>query len=241
MHPEVASSSPGDCPICRMALVPRAAAGGGQAHGMPAASEGASGDGRASYTLPPAMALRGWDSLSRAKRFESALEMRVPAAADSPRTGVALFHLDESALIAPGEEGLFSSSSGPRGGAPLGFKVHVLAHARERWDDATVLVHFEVEPGAELVPHETGLLKLGTRLREGLVVRQGAIIDAPAGPYVLVAEADKRTLTKRPVELGTRLYGYAAVVSGLREDEYVAADHTFVLDLERRRGRREAP
>lgn len=73
-------------------------------------------------------------------------------------------------------------------------------------------------------------------MREGLVVRDSAIIDSPAGPYVLVAAADKRTLTKRPVEIGSRLYDYAAVVSGLRENEHVVATHTFVLDVERRRG-----
>jgi multidrug efflux pump subunit AcrA (membrane-fusion protein) len=101
-------------------------------------------------------------------------------------------------------------------------------------------VRFEVEPGASLGANETGLLKLPTRVREGLVVREGAIIDSPDGPYVLVAEADRRTFTRRPVEIGTRLYGYAAVVSGLRQGEHVAAAHTFVLDAQRR-GQRTAP
>jgi hypothetical protein len=261
MHPEVVSSSPGDCPICRMALVARAA--GASSSGAEAASEpgaAARPDGPATFTLPAGVQLSGWDTRSRTKQFESALEMRVPAAADSARTGVALFHLDESELIRAGEEGLFSPSSGPRGGAPQGLKVKVLAGpckrvdgARvgraessregtgtlagcpyERWDDATVLVPFEVEPGAALVANETGLLKLATRVRRGLVVRQSSIIDSPDGPYVLVASADRRTLSKRPVEIGTRLYDYAAVVSGLHEDEYVAAQHTFVLDAQRR-------
>lgn len=161
--------------------------------------------------------------------------MRVPAAADSTRIGHALFHLDESELIRPGEEGLFSPSSGPRGGAPLGLKVRVLPGPREPWDASTVLVPFEAEAGADLVANETGLVKLATRVRKGLVVSENAIIDSPDGPYVLVAEADRRTLTKRPVEVGSRLYGYAAVVSGLRHGEYVAAKHAFVLDAERRR------
>jgi hypothetical protein len=226
MHPEVVSSSPGDCPICRMALVARAP------------NAGASGterrDDPATFTLPAGVELSGWDTRSRTKQFESALEMRVPAAADSGRTGVALFHLDESALIRDGEEGLFSPSSGPRDGAQQGIKVHVLAGKRERWDDATVWVHFAVEPGAALAANETGLLKLATRVRRGLVVRESAIIDSPEGPYVLVAQADHRTLTKRPVEIGNRLYEYADIVSGLRENEYVAAQHTFVLDSARR-------
>jgi hypothetical protein len=193
-------------------------------------------------TLPPGVELRGYDTRAHAQRFETAFEMRVPAAADGTRTGAALFHTDESELIHPGEEGWFSPSSGPRG-APLGLKVHVLPGPFERWDASTVLVRFEAEPGAELVANETGLLKLATRLRRGLVAPESAIIDSPQGPYVLVAAADRRRVTKRPVELGTRLYGYAAVISGLRDGEYVAAKHAFVLDAERRGGatRRAAP
>ncbi|HVV52202.1 MAG TPA: heavy metal-binding domain-containing protein, partial [Polyangia bacterium] len=207
MHPEVVSSSPGDCPICRMALVPRAGArGAGQA---PAEAADARRQGPEELTLPGGLALTGFDSLSRTKQFESAFEMRAPAAATDARTGAALYHLDESALVQPGEEGLFSPSSGPRAGAPQGLKVRVLPGPRARWDAATVLVRFEVEPGADLVANETGMLKLATRVRRGLVVHESAIIDAPAGPYVRGAAADRRTFTTRPVEIGSRLYGYA--------------------------------
>jgi heavy metal-binding protein len=237
MHAEVVSGSPGDCPICRMALVPKSTAEPvpgqtAEAHAPPA-----------TLTLPPGVQLRGYDTRSKVQQFESAFEMRVPAAADGARTGVALFHLDESELIRPGEEGWFSPSSGPRGGAPLGLKVHVLSLPFERWDASTVLVHFEAEAGAELVANETGLLKLATRLRHGLVAPESAIIDSPEGPYVLIAEADRKRVTKRPVEIGTRLYGFGAVVSGLHDKEYVAAKHAFVLDVERRgqAGRTVAP
>jgi hypothetical protein len=240
MHPEVVSASAGDCPICRMALVRKTKAGPGDIEAAPEQAAGARRDGPATLTLPAGKALNGWDALSLTKRFGSAFEMRVPAAADTSRTGVALFHLDESELIRPGETALFSPSSGPRGGEQQGLEVHVLSGSRERWDESTVLVRFEVEPGASLGANETGLLKLPTRVREGLVVREGAIIDSPDGPYVLVAEADRRTFTRRPVEIGTRLYGYAAVVSGLRQGEHVAAAHTFVLDAQRS-GQRTAP
>lgn len=243
MHPQVTSASPGDCPICRMALVPNASAAPRQAEQSPRAGAAVSlhDDAPPSLTLPPGHELIGYDAFSRVKQFESALEMRVPAAADSTRTGVALFHLDESELIRAGEEGLFSSSSGPRDDSPQGLKVRVLDGPRDHWDGSTVLVRFEVEPGAELVANETGMLKLDTRLRHGLVVHESAVVESPGGPYVLVAQADRRTFTKRPVELGTRLYGYAAVTSGLRENEHVAAEHTFVLEAERHLRRRSAP
>lgn len=238
MHPEVVSAAPGDCPICRMALVPRSAARGAeQAH---AQATGMGHDGPEKFTLPAALKLTGYDSLSRTKQFDTAFEMRAPAAAGDTRTGTALFHLDEGELIKPGEEGLFSPASGPRGDAPQGLKVHVLPGPYERWDAFTVLVRFEVDPGTDLVANETGLLKLATRLRHGLVVHESSIIDSPDGPYVLVAEADRHTFTKRPVEVGTRLYDYAAIVSGLHENEHVAATHTFVLDVQRR-GQRTAP
>jgi hypothetical protein len=197
-------------------------------------------DGPASLTLPAGHELHGYDAVSRVKPFESALEMRAPAAAESGQVGVALFHLDESELIRPGEEGLFSPSSGPRDGAPLGLKVRVLDGPRERWDGSTVLVKFQVEASEPLAANETGVLKLASRLRHGLVVAASSIIESPDGPYVLVVQPDRRTLTKRPVEIGTRLYGYAAVISGLREDENVASKYTFVLDVDRREERGSA-
>ncbi len=241
MHPEVASPSAGDCPICRMALVPKAGATEAAIAPPPGNRAAAPEAPSPTLELPPGKELHGYDARSRTKRFETALEMRTVAAADSRQTGVALFHLDESALIRPGEEGLFSPSSGPRAGAPLGLEVHVTDGPREPWDRSTVLVRFQVAGGAELVPNETGVLKLATRLRNDLVVHDSSIIDSPEGPYVLVVNDDRRTMTKRPVEIGTRLYGEAAVVSGLREGERVAAKHTFVLEVERRLGRRSAP
>ncbi len=223
MHPQVTAPVPGDCPICRMALVPSATARA--AAGEPT-----------TLTLPADKRLRGWDAISHAKRFQSSLEMRAPAAADGDgATGVALYHLDESQLIRAGEEGLFSPSSGPRADAPLGLPVRVLPGPPQRWDDATVLVRFAAAPGTRLAPNETGLLKLATRQRDDLVVAEEAVVDAPDGPYVLVT-ADRRTFRKRPVEVGSRLYGQAAIVRGVVRGEGVVARHTFVLDYERRSG-----
>ncbi len=186
-------------------------------------------------TLPGRVELHGYDSLSRAKPFESALEMRVPAAADdTPQTGVALFHIDESELIRPGEEGLFSPASGPRDGAPLGLKVRVLPGPREagttrrcwsasrsnratRWS--------RTRPGSSSSPPACGGDSPCAKARSSI---------RPTGPYVLVAQGDRRTFTKRSVEVGNRLYGFADVVSGLHDGERVVASHAFVMDAERR-------
>ena len=230
MHPAVTSATPGECPICRMALEPQAAAAGRAAEPP-------------SLTLPNKMKLAGYDSVSRVKQFETAFDMRAWAWAESRDVGVALYPRDWAELVKPGDEGLFEPQSGPRGPNPHGIKIRVTAEAPQPWDDATVLVRFrrDERAGAELQTKEIGSIKLATRLRNGLVVKETAVIQSPEGPYVLIASEDRRTFTKRPVQIGSTLYEYASVVGGAREDEYAVALHTFVLDAERRLGRRGAP
>jgi hypothetical protein len=232
MHPAVTSPTPGACPICRMALEPQAAGQAGKAGAEPAA-----------LTLPNGMRLAGFDSVSRVKQFETAFDMRAWAWAESRDVGVALYPRDQALLLKPGEEGLFEPESGPRGPNPHGIRVHLAEQPPETWDAATVLVRFRLagRAGAAFAPKEIGSVKFATRLREDLVVKESSIIQSPEGPYVLVASDDRRTLTKRPVEIGSILYEYASVVGGLRENEYAAAQHTFVLDTERRLSRRVAP
>jgi len=228
MHPAVTSAAPGDCPICRMALERQAAGFGGQAAEP------------ASLTLPHGMKLAGFDSVSRVKQFESSFDMRAWAWADDHDVGRALYPRDQAALLKPDEEGLFLPQSGPRGPMPHGIKVRFTDQAPEAWDASMVLVRFRLDghAGAELVPKEIGSVKFATRLREGLVVKESAVIQSPEGPYVLIASEDRKTVTKRPVQIGAILYEYADIVGGAREDEYAVALHTFALDTERRLGRR---
>jgi hypothetical protein len=234
MHPDVTSGSPGDCPICHMALVAQAGAG-------PASPAADSHEDPDVLTLPAGLEIRGFDAFSKAKQFDFAFEMRAPAAVETATTGVAAFHLDEADLIRPGEEGVFSPSSGATPGKPFWIKVRVASEPPLRRDRSTVVVRFDLDPGAALPAGQTGTLKLDTRQRKGLVVRKAAVLQSPEGPYVLVASEDHRTLTRRPVEIGRTIAGYTAIVSGLREGEYVLAQHAFVLDLERRLARRVSP
>src|SRR5262249_39082927 len=156
--------------------------------------------------------------------------------------GVALYPRDQAELLKPGEEGLFEPESGPRGPLPHGIKVHLAEQASEPWDASTALVRFRLDAraGATLEPKEIGSVKFALRLRTGLVVKESAIIQSPDGPYVLIASEDRRTFSKRPVQIGATMYEYADVLGGAREDEYAVALHTFVLDTERRLGRRVA-
>jgi len=228
MHPQVTSPTPGDCSICRMALEPQARKAAG-AHSEPP-----------SLTLPRGIKLAGFDSVSRVKKFESSFDMRAWAWAESRDVGVALYPRDWAELLKPDEEGLFEPQSGPRGPHPHGIKVRVSAEAAEPWDAVTVLVRFRLDhqAGAAFEAKEVGSVKFASRLRNDLVVKETAVVQSPEGPYVLIASDDRRTLTKRPVQIGSTLYEYAAVLGGAREDEYAVALHTFVLDSERRLGRR---
>src|SRR5262245_53433407 len=65
MHPAVTAETPGQCPICRMALERQAAGAGAPGTAGAAAAE------PASLTLPNNMRLAGFDSVSRVKKFES--------------------------------------------------------------------------------------------------------------------------------------------------------------------------
>jgi hypothetical protein len=221
MHPDVKSSSPGDCPICRMALEPIA----NVATAEPAALQLAT----------VAKELRAFDAVSRVKRFPLAQEMRFAAWAESGDAGTALVYKDHAKLLVPGEPGQFWALSAP------GPSIAVLVGSEppEPWDESTVRIRFHAAPGVALPANGTGSVKFATRERKDLVIREGAVLRSPDGPYVLVATNDRHTLTKRSIEVGSIVYGYASVVSGLKEDEWVVALHAFELDAARRLGWRE--
>jgi hypothetical protein len=218
MHPEVKSSSPGDCPICRMRLEPMANV--------------ATAEPEALKLVIVSKELRAFDAVSRVKRFDTSQEMRFVAWAESADSGVALVYKDQAKLLVPGETGQFWSLSAP---GPS-FVVRVGNEPAEPWDGSTVRVRLHAAPGATLPANGTGSVKFATRLRHDLVIREGAVLRSPEGPYVLVATDDRHTLTKRRIEVGSITYGYASVVSGLKEDEWVVALHAFALDTARRLG-----
>ena len=158
--------------------------------------------------------------------------MRFAAWAESPDAGIALVYKDQAKLLVPGETGQFWSLSAP---GP-GIAVRLGNEPAEPWDGATVRLHIHAAPGATLPADGTGSVKFATREREDLVIREGAVMRSPEGPYVLVATNDRHTLTKRRIEVGSIVYGYASVISGLKEDESVVALHAFILDTARRLG-----
>jgi hypothetical protein len=224
MHPEVTSPTPGSCPICRMALEPKKVEPDEKA-----SAEGARAPGDSTFELAQASALRSFHDVTRAKQYRTSREMRVPASIENGVAGVALFHHDEIELLQPHERGLFLAPA-----APGGLIVHLTDEPPVEWDDATSLVHFRVEGKHDLRPLQTGWLKLTARIRQGLVVPTAAVLQSPNGPYVLAVGDDRRSVTKRSIGVGSVLYGFAAVTSGLDDGDRVAAMNTFFLDAERR-------
>jgi len=176
--------------------------------------------------------LRAFDAVSRVKRFETSQEMRFAAWAESQDGGIALVYKDQAKLLVAGEGGQFWLLSAP---GP-GIAVRVGNEPPEPWDGSTVRVRFHAASGVALPANGTGSVKFATRERKDLVIREGAVLRSPEGPYVLVASNDRHTLTKRRIEVGSIVYGYASVISGLKEDEWVVALHAFALDTARRLG-----
>ena len=229
MHPEVRASSPdAECPICHMALEPIAS--------RPPATQRSDGDGeRPAFPLAAGAELRSVRDVTHAQVRVSARDMRAPAWLESPDVGVALLYRDESALLAPNEDGRFFPAAGQAGG----IDVRLTGDVPVRRDGAMSLVRFHVQASAALEPNQTGWLQLSGRLRKDLEIPYSVVIQSPAGPYVLIVAADNRTLTKRPIEIGRVRFGYASVLAGVNDKDRIAAMNTFFLDAERRIGTSE--
>jgi hypothetical protein len=232
MHPEVVATQPIDCPICRMRLEPA------KPQLRPGNESKKSPDGRdterpTGFTLPKKAEFRRFDATSRVLVRPMSLEMRAHASAESDDVGTALYHREESELLEPGEVGLFSPAMRATTDDPRGVEVQVSDDPPLRWDERTALVRFVAKKGG-LRPGETGSVKFPTRVRQGLTVRASAIVEAPDGPHVFVTSDDRRTLTRRRVEIGNVIYDAASILSGLRENEYVVSKFAFLLDVERR-------
>jgi len=241
MHPEVTSATPGDCPICRMQLEAKLRS----AAPPPATGQGPVSDksdrAPATFTLPVGAEIQTFEELGFGTMYEMAREMRAPAWTETRQIGHALLYRDEIALLDSNEEGLFFPSAHGDDSDPTGIKVARIDEAPTPWDDATALVRFRVITKAPLPLEKTGVVKFGTKVRPVRAVRASAVIRSPSGPYVLLVSKDKRTFTKRPIQIGSTLYEHAAVLSGLEVGERIATLNTFALDAERRFAGRNQP
>jgi multidrug efflux pump subunit AcrA (membrane-fusion protein) len=120
-------------------------------------------------------------------------------------------------------------------GAPVKIRRDATPPAVTDPDDAIARVTFRPEPGATAPPPgQIGWVRLAYKIRAMLVVKSAAIINSRDGRYVLVFSSQRGQLTKRRVEIGKEYSGMTAIVSGLRDKEFVVMANTAALDAERR-------
>jgi hypothetical protein len=227
MHSEVTAASPGDCPICGMALEQVDAASRAAMLRDPAAAaeQVPFASLRVSYEASNLMRF----SVAQVRRNALPGEVFAPAIAGAGGQIVAQLYRDELASLAPDELAEFTPAAGP--GAPIKIRRDATAPVIE---DATARVGFHVEPGGSAPPGQVGWVKLGYKVRAMLIVRSAAILYAADGPYVLTFSAQRGGLSKRRIEIGKDYSGMTAVVSGLRDKEFVMMANAFSLDAERR-------
>jgi len=229
MHLEVTSREPGTCPICRMALEPRAdsamAAGGASMSGEVEAVENV----RKHNVI---------DFVRRRSLLPHTRELRGGAWIEDDGTVSAVFYRDQADVIAAGEQGSFSLTRAP------GVVVPVRRTSDEPvvWDASTVRIRFRAESAkngagpAALHPGDVGWVETAPQPRDVLAVPASAVLQSPEGPYVLAWTGTGYQFEKRPVEIGETFTknGFAVILSGLRANERVVARATFFVDAERR-------
>jgi hypothetical protein len=168
MHPEVAASAPGDCPICKMALEP--------IRDAPRAA-------RSLAMRPPIV--------DGVRRRVLGAPVRAPAWRSQKAEITALLHEDDLVGMAPGAHAQFFSDAAPA----VGIDVRLLAEPPIAVDGSTCRVRFAIDRSApaltiDRAPTEIGLLQIAARSRELLTVPASAVLYSDEGPYVLAASGD---------------------------------------------------
>jgi hypothetical protein len=175
----------------------------------------------------PTATVQSYDTLRR-RHFVQ--DVRAAAWVEEDGTVSAILYKDEIATLAHDERGAFV----PSASSATSFDVELAPQRPEAWDRSTSRVPFRVTGGAAPRAGEVGWLRLPAKRREVAVVPSTALLESGAGPYVLVAPGEERTLVKRPVEIGRVFGGFTAVVAGLEPRDRVLIRSAFFLDAERR-------
>jgi hypothetical protein len=227
MHPEVVTSAPGACPICRMALEPV-----GPSRPVSRRERADMEDFAAVENIRKHNIV---DFVRRQTPLFNAREMRGPAWVGDDGLLTAVFYKDQVDAMAADETGRFSLSRDPQ-------QVTLVRRAGAvpvAWDESTQAVKFEFAGAGRTAPAAgaVGWLELARRPREMVTVAASAIIQSPEGPYVLVSTGGF-AFEKRPIEIGETFakQGFAVVLAGLHVNERVVARATFFVDANRRLG-----
>jgi hypothetical protein len=227
MHPDVITTVPGECPVCRMALEPAQAS-------APAA---APNHGEMDADWRAVENVRRHDVIDvvrpRSLLFD-VREMRGPASVESDGSISALFYNDQVAALAADEAGTFSPTARPK----ATIAVRRLPDASSAWDSSTSRIRFELRPAPTVKPPPPGTvgwIELARKQRQVLTVPASAVLQSSTGPYVLEF-TDGFHLKKQAIQIGETFsgLGISVVLSGLRPAERVISRAAFFLDAERR-------
>jgi hypothetical protein len=238
MHPEVRGRSPGECPICRMALerIGRPVVPAGRASAAESADLAAVENVRRHNIV---------DFVRHKSLLVPSRELRGPASLAADGVVSALFYDDEIAALAEDETGTFTPTDDPE----HGFAVVRVGGAPARWDRSTSKIQFRLAPtggskrAATPPPAgQVGWVELEPRPRQVLAVPASAVLESPEGPYVLAWTGSGFNFEKRPIRIGETFLkqGVAVVLSGLRVNERVVGRATFFLEADRRAQSRPA-
>jgi hypothetical protein len=232
MHSEVTASSPGDCPICGMALEEVDAASRAAMLHEPSSDTGDQvGFAQLRVSYEATMLMRF--AVAAVRRNAVPGEVFAPAIVAPGGEIVAELYRDELASLDPDERAVFQPAARPEAAVAIQ-RAHT-PPVVDSASEATARVEFRAEPGgAAPPPGQVGWVKLGYKLRAMLIVRSAAVLRSPDGPYVLVFSNQRGGVTRRRIEIGKDYSGMTAVVSGLHDKEFVVMANAFSVDAERR-------
>ncbi|MGH2899283.1 MAG: hypothetical protein ACREBE_20050, partial [bacterium] len=146
---------------------------------------------------------------------------------------LAELYRDEVASLEPDERAVFQPAAHPE--TEIAIRRATTPPLVAGPNEATARVGFLAEPRGPAPPQgQVGWVKLSYKSRAMLIVRSAAVLRSPEGPYVLVFSNQRGGLTRRRIEIGKDYAGMTAVVSGLRDKEFVVMANAFSVDAERR-------
>jgi hypothetical protein len=163
-------------------------------------------------------------------------EVQAPAWVERDGAIAVLLYKDELASLTPNEQASFSPTMAPN----TAFAVHASDEPVTAWDRTISLVHFRFDeadgvgmPQGALTTNAPGWVRLASKARTTLVVPSMAVLQSAEGPYVLVMGGDRRTVSKRFIEVGKVSSLLTAVVAGAQLREQVVSTNAFFVDAER--------
>jgi len=232
MHAEVRSATPGECPICRMALE--------RVGFVPGKQRYVEGAGTIDlHAIDNVKKHNIIDFVRRHSLLPVLREQRGPAwVEDDGMTIAAIFYNDQIEAMTGDEEATFTPGDGAGVAGPVVARRTI--EAPVAWDGSTSRLLFRVvkagKGSSRPAPGQVGWLEAAPRPRSIVAVAASAVLQSPDGPYVLAWTGHEYTFVKRPIEIGETFakHGLAVVLSGLQPNDRVIARATFFVDADRR-------